>query len=51
MKERLDEIYHKYDKQLDNDNKTIRIDKDDYLELKGIAEYSLILHEELEEQQ
>ena len=48
MKERLEELYHKYDKQIDKGNKTIRIDVDDYLELKGIAEYSLALQSDLE---
>lgn len=49
MKERLEELYYKYYKQVDKGNKTIRIDVDDYLELKGIAEYSLALLDELEE--
>ncbi len=46
MKDRLKEIDYKYTKQIDNDNKTIRINKDDYLELLGMAEIAAYSFEE-----
>ena len=49
MEDRLKELEHKYDKQIEKGNKTIRINVDDFLELKGIAEYSVALYQELDE--
>lgn len=45
MKERLEEIRYKYDKKIESEQKTMRIDTDDYLELLGMAEIAALEEE------